>query len=53
MKIKKRSITASRMIRDHTNSVGDVSNFKLDKSVIGHYKASRQRYHFHLDTLDQ
>ena len=40
-------------IRDHTKSVGGVNNFKINKSVVGHRKASRQRYYFDLNTLDQ
>ena len=48
---KEKSLTARRMIRDHINNVGGVSNFKIDKSVIGHCKASRQRYQFYLDAL--
>ena len=40
-------------MRDHADSVWNVSNFEIDKSIIGHCKASRQRHHFYLDTLDQ
>ena len=40
-------------MRDQINSVWIISNFKIDKSVVGHHEASRQRHHFYLDTLDQ
>lgn len=50
---KKQSLIERRIIRDHINTVGGVINFKIDKSVIYHFKASRQRYQFHLDALNQ